>query len=752
MKTNLSQPLRILVASIYVVLLIVIFHYLGGDVRRLVWSNSIDSSIWFYAGAFMIILGSYIVEPYFTKPSDAIANSTAVLIALLGLSNKNGFFAYSFVFYYAIAILLLSILAIFLKDRKHAFWQVEGKIAYWVVETFGKSNVIFSIVYLSASYSYFAIEGKIIPFICVIAFWVCLTFFDVASIIVDNISRLFRYLKMHSSFELGEAIGCDNPLLYNIEIDYSKHKPHKISYGDLVAVETSHNIGSIGIVINTKQLINKKWVGIYLLQDDDNEIIKMSLNNKKLTIDAKTIFSSSNHAYLLGIDEMDEVLRRKIKKSQLFGNRDQFVGYVTSGSNISTINFCVIMGLPERIAKISEGVVLKTKIYDNETLYQVINGNTKEEHLEDHNRYGYTIGIARKLGKYDYQEKELTTCKWMPAIYSPIFFAFPNTVSADNVKSIANSSIGRLPETELEIPIKDCDSMVTHNTAILGILGIGKSCLAFEIIKKLSDKAVKIICIDITNQYSKTLGEYVDNKHILGGVSSINDVLDKVTPEVKDSKEEGGNLEELKNLLIADFGAFMDNQGKKIRIINPDEIHAIKQDEHAKNRQNKDKQWEMYAPFCELTIAEKTRLISEMAFNVCKQKGITDTARLLLVYEEAHSLIPEWNSVANEGDKSATNGTAKVILQGRKYGMGSLVITQRTANVSKSILNQCNTIFALRVFDDTGKGFLENYIGEDYADTLPTLDERHAIAIGKGLKLKQPVIIQLNDKDNIVIK
>ena len=53
--------------------------------------------------------------------------------------------------------------------------------------------------------------------------------------------------------------------------------------------------------------------------------------------------------------------------------------------------------------------------------------------------------------------------------------------------------------------------------------------------------------------------------------------------------------------------------------------------------------------------------------------------------------------------------------------------------------------FALRVFDDTGKSFLENYIGRDYSDTLPTLEERHAIAIGKGIGLKQPVILQLND-------
>lgn len=80
-----------------------------------------------------------------------------------------------------------------------------------------------------------------------------------------------------------------------------------------------------------------------------------------------------------------------------------------------------------------------------------------------------------------------------------------------------------------------------------------------------------------------------------------------------------------------------------------------------------------------------------------------------------------------------------------------MVVTQRTANVGKSILNlnQCNATFALRVFDDTGKQFLENYIGQDYAQTLATLEERHAIAVGKGVRLKQPVIIRLNDRADV---
>ena len=134
------------------------------------------------------------------------------------------------------------------------------------------------------------------------------------------------------------------------------------------------------------------------------------------------------------------------------------------------------------------------------------------------------------------------------------------------------------------------------------------------------------------------------------------------------------------------------------------------------------------------------------------EMGQTDTARCCLVFEEAHSLTPEWNSIVVSGDDKASNGTAKVILQGRKYGLGCILITQRTANVTKSILNQCNTIFALRVFDDTGKTFLENYIGKDYSDTLPTLEERHAIVTGKGLGLKQPVIIQLNDMKYLIHK
>ena len=39
----------------------------------------------------------------------------------------------------------------------------------------------------------------------------------------------------------------------------------------------------------------------------------------------------------------------------------------------------------------------------------------------------------------------------------------------------------------------------------------------------------------------------------------------------------------------------------------------------------------------------------------------------------------------------------------------------------------------------------------DYANILPTLEERHVVAVGKALKLKQPIILQLNNRENFKI-
>lgn len=344
---------------------------------------------------------------------------------------------------------------------------------------------------------------------------------------------------------------------------------------------------------------------------------------------------------------------------------------------------------------------------------------------------------GKKIGHYDVEHHEIKHVNWTPKVYEPVYLC--KVKRNVDLQEIATTSIGRLPGSDMSIPIKNINALVTHNTAVLGILGVGKSCLTFELIKKVVAAGIKVICLDITNQYASNNGLY----RYIPETKIVSDLLQCKIDELEtqsrrtgtsDSKSSWGNVEKFKKLMESEVSGFIDANNKSVMVLNPEKYIVRRAATDFKITELKD-----------VSLVEKVQIISEIVLKKCMDLGQIDKARCCVVYEEAHSLTPEFNSVVVKDDNSHANGTAKVILQGRKYGLGCIIVTQRTANVTKSILNQCNTIFALRVFDDTGKSFLENYIGKDYSDTLPTLEERHAIAIGKGIGLKQPVILQLND-------
>ena len=111
-------------------------------------------------------------------------------------------------------------------------------------------------------------------------------------------------------------------------------------------------------------------------------------------------------------------------------------------------------------------------------------------------------------------------------------------------------------------------------------------------------------------------------------------------------------------------------------------------------------------------------------------------------------VVPEWNLISGEDSKvtaQMVNTVNQIALQGRKYGVGFILIAQRTANVSKTILSQCNSIIAFQQFDNTSKDFLSNYFSPEMTQALPSLKQRHAIVAGKGFSSTLPVIIRVPD-------
>lgn len=116
-----------------------------------------------------------------------------------------------------------------------------------------------------------------------------------------------------------------------------------------------------------------------------------------------------------------------------------------------------------------------------------------------------------------------------------------------------------------------------------------------------------------------------------------------------------------------------------------------------------------------------------------------------MVLEEAHTVVPEYNfaGVSDKISQPLLNSIAQIALQGRKYNVGLLVIAQRTANVSKTILTQCNTIIAFQVYDKTSSDFLSNYFGQEIVTLLPNLKYRQAVAAGKAFKSNVPMVFEV---------
>ena len=496
-KLSINQ--RIIAILLYLSLFIALCLYFnGGDLSSL---HSFDSEyrILFLSGALLLILGTYITEPYFTKPVDVVTNTIAVILALWSIKEPSAFVWYNFVFIASWVILISSIAVIFFSQLNK--FKKAQYLFYETVTYIGSSKLLFSVMYLLTLLSYFG--DRHLEFAFFLTFWFIFIFELFIEPLVLWISKSWsRFSQNKETGAIGSAIGCENPFLYKVEIDCSRHRDMCSQKGKLVCIclkILSGSKGVVGVVVNEKQLLNKKWLLVYLL-GENGEPLKIDLKDE-ISSKVKTVFSLDNAVYSIEIKNIeDKHMQKMIEDNPLYKNRSSFIGYVARDSNISKVRFhSLLNATDEKHGSLREGVVIKTDIHNQNVLYQVIDANTFEERLEDHDIHGYTIGIAHKLGVYDTENKELDVAKWLPDIYTPIFF------DETDVKKKDNLAIGRLPGTKLEIVLKDTDALVTHNTAILGILGIGKSCLTFELIKKVIENTdVKIICLDITNEYKKS--------------------------------------------------------------------------------------------------------------------------------------------------------------------------------------------------------------------------------------------------------
>lgn len=133
------------------------------------------------------------------------------------------------------------------------------------------------------------------------------------------------------------------------------------------------------------------------------------------------------------------------------------------------------------------------------------------------------------------------------------------------------------------------------------------------------------------------------------------------------------------------------------------------------------------------------RVIFEFAVWCDREKQVP----VLIACEEAHKYIPKDESKAFEPTRKAIGVIAK---EGRKYGVGLCLITQRPSEISQTVLSQCNTLFVLRMSNDQDQNFVASAMPDGSAGmlaALPAMKRQEGIIVGEGVSV--PMRIRFDD-------
>ena len=118
---------------------------------------------------------------------------------------------------------------------------------------------------------------------------------------------------------------------------------------------------------------------------------------------------------------------------------------------------------------------------------------------------------------------------------------------------------------------------------------------------------------------------------------------------------------------------------------------------------------------------------------------------LLVVMEEAHRYL------SDRLDGTASAVVQRIVKEGRKYGVGAMVVSQRPSEVNETILSQCGTFFALRLSNPSDRARVQGTLPDGLVgllDVLPILRTGDAIVTGEAAKLPMRCRVTLPSKEH----
>lgn len=146
----------------------------------------------------------------------------------------------------------------------------------------------------------------------------------------------------------------------------------------------------------------------------------------------------------------------------------------------------------------------------------------------------------------------------------------------------------------------------------------------------------------------------------------------------------------------------------------------------------------------ETIIAAVSRRIFEARKAYVKDGEGNFNTPTFLIIEEAHNFAPRTMEERTILSKSILK---KIAREGRKFGLGLCIVSQRPSRLDADILSQCNTQIIMKIVNPSDQEYIRQSVEsvtEDIVRDLPSLSRGEAIVVGAAINL--PVTIRIRER------
>lgn len=142
----------------------------------------------------------------------------------------------------------------------------------------------------------------------------------------------------------------------------------------------------------------------------------------------------------------------------------------------------------------------------------------------------------------------------------------------------------------------------------------------------------------------------------------------------------------------------------------------------------------------DITVGLITRFIYDSMFWGRFEANTGRNRPLLIAYEEAHTYLGKGNTFY------AKDAVERIFKEGRKFGLGAMVISQRPSELSETILAQVGTFIALRLTNSSDQSIVKSMAPDNMSsliNLLPSLRIGEAVIVGEAINIPSRVKLPL---------